>query len=152
VFFWVKTVGLYVLITVFAFFLSLVISFCAVRVSVGSDDDSPALGMLWILLFLGVFSLLLPLCLGFAAELVQSKILARQFSWFRGLLRILLAVPIGVGPVYAWWVLLMLREDARPAHWLAKLIILLGLSAVFTTLALRIRRPLSRPYSEIGRS
>lgn len=145
VFFWVKTIALYVLTAISAFFLSLVVSFCAVRAWAGSDDDSPALGILWILLFVGVSGLLLPLCLGLTAELVQGKILARRFSWLRGLLRVLLALPVGVGPVYAWWVLLMRREDARPAHWLANLVLLLCVSAVFAYLALRIRRQLTQP-------
>jgi hypothetical protein len=105
VFFWVKTIALYFVTAIFAFLLSLVVSFCAVRAWAGSDDDSPALGILWILLFVGVSGLLLPLCLGLTAELVQGKILARRFSWLSGLLRVLL--PMGVGPVYAWWVLLM---------------------------------------------
>jgi hypothetical protein len=145
VFFWVKTIALYVVTAISAFFLSLVVSFCAVRAWAGSDDDSPALGILWILLFVGVSGLLLPLCLGLTAEPVQGKILARRFSWLRGLLRVLLALPMGVGPVYAWWVLLMRREDARPAHWLANLVLLLCVSAVFAYLALRIRRQLTQP-------
>jgi hypothetical protein len=60
VFFWVKTIALYFVTAIFAFLLSLVVSFCAVRAWAGSDDDSPALGILWILLFVGVSGLLLP--------------------------------------------------------------------------------------------
>jgi hypothetical protein len=144
VFFWVKTIAFYAVAAAFAFLLSLLISFGAVRAWVGSDDDSPALGMLWILLFVGVFGLLLPLCLGLTAELVQGKILSRRFSWLRGLLRVFLALPVSLGPVYAWWVLLMRREDARPAHWLPNLILLLCASTVFAYLALRIRRQVTQ--------
>lgn len=152
VFFWVKTIFLYAVAAVFAFLLSLVVSFGAVRAWAGSDDDSPVLGMLWILLFVAVSGLLLPLCLGFTAELVQGKILSRRFSWLRGLLRVLLALPVSLGTVYAWWVLLMRREDARPAHWLPSLIVLLCVSTVFAYLALRIRKAVDANHSVIGRS
>lgn len=152
VFFWVKTLALYVATAVFAFLLSLVVSLCAVRAWAGPDDDSPALGMLWILLFVGVSSLLLPICLGLTAELVEDRVLACRFNWLKGLLRVLLALPIGVGPVYAWWVLLMRREDARPAHWLSKVVLLACVSAVFAYLALRIRRQLAKTLTAAGHS
>jgi hypothetical protein len=152
VLFWAKTIALYVVAAIFAFLLSLAVSFGAVRAWAGSNDDSPVLGMLWILLFVGVSGLVLPLCLGLTAELVQGKVSSRRFSWLRGLLRALLALPVSIGPVYAWWVLLMRREDARPAHWLPNLILLLCISTVFAYVALRIKREWTQTPSVIGRS
>ncbi len=151
-FFWVKTVALYIATATFGLLLSLVASFCIVRGFAATDDDSPALGMLWVFLFVGVSSLLLPVCLGLTAELVQDKVLACRFNRLKGLLRVLLALPIGVGPVYAWWVLLMRREDARPAHWLAKVVLLGCVSAAFAYLALRVRRQLAKPSTVVSRS
>src|SRR5216683_1030569 len=97
-FFWVKTVALYIATATFGLLLSLVASFCIVRGFAATDDDSPAPGMLWVFLFVGVSSLLLPVCLGLTAELVQDKVLACRFNRLKGLLRVLLALPIGVGP------------------------------------------------------
>jgi MFS family permease len=141
VFFWVKTIALYVVTAIFAFLLSLAVSFCAVWAWAGSYDDSPALGILWILLLVVMFGLFLPLCLGLTAELLQGRNIARRFSWLRGMLRAVVALPISVGPVYAWWVLLMRREDARPSHWLVNLVLLLAVSALSAFLALRVSRP-----------
>jgi MFS family permease len=139
VFFWVKTIALYVVTVMVAFLLSLILSFCAVFAWAGPNDDSPAVGMLWAFLFVVASGVFLPLLLGLVAERVQSKVLARRFSWSRGLRRAFLGLPIIVGPVNAWWVLLGLREDARPAHWLIILSLLLCVSAVCAYLALRIR-------------
>jgi hypothetical protein len=150
VFFWVKTVVLYIATAVFGFLLSLVASFFVVRGFAAPGDDSPALGMLWILLFVAISGLLVPVCLGFTAELVQAKVLVCRFNWGRGLLRVVLALPIGVGPVYAWWVLLMRREEVRPAHWFAKVILLSSLSAVSAFLALRIRRQVVKPTALVS--
>ena len=99
VFFWMKAVGLYFISAIFALLVSLVISFCAVRAWAGPDDDSPALGIMAILLFVGISSLIIPLLLGLIAELMEHKVLARRFSWLRSLRRVLLALPIGVGPL-----------------------------------------------------
>jgi hypothetical protein len=142
VFFWMKAVGLYFISAIFALLVSLVISFCAVRAWAGPDDDSPGLGMLAIFLFVVISSLIVPLFLGVIAELLEHKVLARRFSWLRSLRRVLLALPIGVGPWYALWVLVARREDARPPHWLANMIVLLCTSLIFGYLALRIRRQL----------
>jgi hypothetical protein len=152
VFFWMKTVALYIATAIFGFLLSLVASLCVVRGFARPDDDSPALGMLWILLFVAASSLLVPVCLGFTAELVQDKVLVCRFNWMRGLLRVLLALPMAVAPAYAWWILLMRREDARPAHWFAKLILLSCLPAVSAYLALRIKRQSVRPSALVGGS
>lgn len=152
--FWVKTVGLYVASAISAFLISLVGSLCLIRIWNGPfrpDEDSPALGILLILLFAAFSSLLVPACLGLTAELVQDKVLARRFSWSKGLLRVLLALPMAAGPLYAWWVLGN-REDARPTHWSAKLVLLLVASAVFAYLSLRIKRQLTESPSADSRS
>lgn len=153
-FFWVKTVALFVATAILAFLLSLAGSLCLVRVWNGPfrpDEDSPGLGLLLILLFVGVSSLFVPMCLGLAAELVQDKVLERRFNWVKGLLRVLVALPMSIGPAYAFSVL-TLREDSRPAHWLAKLTLLGCVSAVFTYLALRIKRQLTQSSSVVGGS
>jgi hypothetical protein len=153
VFFWIKTAGLYIATAIFAFLISLAGSLCLVRVLNGPfrpNEDSPALGILLILLFVGFSSLFVPTSLGLAAELVQDKVLARRFSWLRGLARVLFALPMSVGPAYTWWILVH-REDARPAHWLANLVLLLCVSAVFAFLSLRIKRQ-TQAHSVVGRS
>jgi hypothetical protein len=151
VFFWIKAVALYLASAIFAFLLSLAVSFCAVRVWTGPDDDSPALGIMMFLLFVGISGLLLPVCLGLTAELLQDKVLAQRFSWLKGLRRVLLALPMGVGLWYAYWVLLALRADARPTYWLVKMILLLCGAVVFGYDALRIRRQLTQGASTAGR-
>jgi hypothetical protein len=152
VFFWVKTVGLYFISAIFALLVSLIISFCAVLARAGPDDDSPALGIMAIFLFVGISSLIVPLILGLIAELLEHKVLAHRFSWLRSLRRVLLALPIGGGPWYAWWVLVALREDARPPHWLANMIVLLCTSLIFGYLALRIRRQLPEHSNIVAHS
>jgi hypothetical protein len=151
VFFWVKTVALYIATALFGLLLSLIASYCVVRGLAAPDENSFLLGLWWSFLSVGVSSLLVPICLGFTAELVQDKVLGCRFNWVRGLQRVLLALPMGVGPVYAWWVLIH-REDARSAHWLAELVLLGCVSAVFAYLALRVRRQLAKPPTVVGRS
>lgn len=151
VFFWVKTVALYIATALFGLLVSLIASVCIVRGFAAPDENSFLLGMWWSFLFAGVSSLLIPICLGFAAELVQDKVLGCRFNWMRGLQRVLLALPIGVGPVFAFWVLIH-REDARPAHWLAEMVLLGGVSAVFACLALHVRRQMAKPSAVVGRS
>ncbi len=151
VFFWVKTVALFVATATVALLLSLAGSLCLVRVWNGPfrpEEDSPGLGFLLVFLFVGVSSLFVPMCLGLAAELVQDKVLARRFNWAEGLFRVLLALPMSIGPAYAFWVLIH-REDSRPAHWPATLILLGCVSAVFTYLALRIKRQLTQSSSAV---
>ena len=153
-FFWVKTVGLFVATAILGFFLSFAGSLCLVRVWNGPfrpDEDSPGLGLLLIFLFVGVSSLFVPMCLGLAAEPVQDKVLVRRFNWVEGLFRVLLALPMSIGPAYGFWVLTH-REDSRPAHWLAKLILFGCVSAVFTYLALRIKRQLTQTSNVVGGS
>lgn len=148
-FFWLKTAALYVATAVFAFLISLVGSLCLVRVLNGPfrpNEDSPGLGLLLILLFVVVSSLLVPAFLGLAAELVQDKVLVRRFNWTKGLLRVLLSLPMSIGPAYAFCVLTD-REDSRPAHWLAKLMLFGCVSGAFAYLALRIKRPVLHLHS-----
>lgn len=151
-FLWVKAVALYLVSAAIAFLLSVVVAFCAVRLWAGPNDDSPALGIMMFILVVGIFGLFLPLFLGLSGELLEAKVLARRFNFLRCLRRVLLAFPIGAGPFYAWWVLLALRQDARPVHWLAKLVLLLFISAVFGYLALRIRRELTQPSAVVSHS
>ena len=142
-FFWVKAVALYLVSASFALLLSLVLSFCAVWAWArwnGRDSDSPALGIMMFLLIVGISGLILPICLGLTAGLLQDKVLARRFSWLRGVRRAFLGLPIAVGPWYAYWVLLALRADARPAHWLVNMVLFLCISAASAYIALGISR------------
>jgi hypothetical protein len=151
VFFWVKTVAFYIATALFGLLLSLIASYGIVRGLAAADENPFLLGMWWSFLSVGVSSLLVPVGLGFAAELVQGKVLGCRFNWVRGLQRVLLALPMGVGPVYGWWVLIH-REDARSAHSFAELVLLSCVSAMFAYLALRVRRQLAKPSTTAGRS
>ena len=142
VWFWTKTLILYGATALLALLVCLGVSLALVRAVAGPAGDSPALGMMWVLLFAGLSSLLLPLCLGLTAQAVQDKVLSRRFNWGKGLVRFLLALPISCGTIYTWWVLLMLRDDARPLHWLAKVVLLDSVSLGLAYLALRIRKQL----------
>ena len=139
-FFWVKAVALYLVSAIFALLLSLIVAFCAVWAWAGWDDSSPALGIMMFLFFVGISGLILPVCLGLTAELLQSKVLARRFSWLRGLRRALFALPIAVGPWYAYWVLFALRADARPIQWLVNMVLFVCISTASAYIALGISR------------
>jgi hypothetical protein len=56
----------------------------------GAGDDSPGLGILWFLVFVAEASLLIPLSLGIAAEVIDRRAQLRRFQWPRVFLRFLL--------------------------------------------------------------
>jgi hypothetical protein len=108
--------------------------------------DDLGIGFLWILIFLPIASLLIPLSLGVTGELIQRKVLGYGFAWSKALLRSLIALPAAIGPLYAATCVAPYVESRRPTHWAAKEVLLYGLSVAFVYLALRIkRRPLQTP-------
>jgi hypothetical protein len=139
VFFWVTTTVRYLLVACVAFLSSIVISFVATVPFAGEGDDL-GIGFLWFLIFVPFASLLIPLCLGITAELIQRSVSLRPFAWSKALLRSLIALPIAVGPVYAATSVAPYIRDRRPTHWPEKEILLFGVSAVFAYFALRIRQ------------
>jgi hypothetical protein len=140
VFFWLATVGRYLFSAFVALVLSLAISVLATLLFTQPDDD---LGIAFLLgsLFAGLASLLLPLCLGITAELIQRKLLARRFSWPMALLRSLMASPIAVGPAYV----AVFVGSRRPAHWVEIEILFYSLSAALACIALRIQKQPPKP-------
>jgi hypothetical protein len=141
VFFWFKTVARYLIVAVAAIFLSFALSVVATLPFAGGDSDL-GIGFLWILIFAALASLLIPLCLGITAELIQRRISVRRFTWSKALLRFVLALPIAVGPIYAALSVAPFIPSRRPTHWAEKEIILYGFSAIFAFFALRIRTTL----------
>jgi len=138
VFFWLTTVGRYVFAALVGLITSIAISLFILRVNFG-NDDSPALGLLWVIASILSASLLIPLCLGITAEFIQRKELARRFKWSKAFLRSLLALPIMVGPLYAAWVLPHVKSN-RPTHWTEKEVLLCCVSALFAYLSLKIKK------------
>src|SRR5215469_8523940 len=138
--FWLITISRYVLAACAAFILSLVVSIL-ITSAVAPQDDSPAVGLLWFMVFVAVATLLVPIGLGTTAELIQRKVLSRRFQWSNALVRSLASLPILIGPLYAVTSVLPFREDRRPAFWMEKETFLYGLSVFFAYLALRIRKP-----------
>ena len=137
--FWVTTIARYLLAGFVALALSIVISFL-ITLPFGQADSPKALGLLWIIVFLPVTGLLIPLCLGVSAELIERKVAVRRFEWPKALLRSLLALPIAVGPAYAFVCVFPYVESHRPTNWVGKEIFLYSLSCVFAYFALRIKR------------
>ncbi len=138
VFFWLTTVGRYVLAALAGLITSIAISLFILRINFG-NDDSPVLGLLWVIVSVLSASLLIPLCLGITAEFIQRKTLARRFKWSRAFLRSLLALPIMAGPLYAAWALPHV-ESSRPTHWIEKEVLLCCVSALFAYLSLKIKK------------
>jgi hypothetical protein len=104
------------------------------------DDGSPGLGILWFMVFLIEATLIIPLSLAATAELIERKVQKRPFGWSHVFTRLLMALPIAVGPLYAVMGVHLYVESHRPAHWLIKEIVLYFLSGVFAYFALRIRK------------
>ena len=126
--------------TIAAIFVSLSVAFISVRFLIAPKDDSPALGLLWLMLAVVLAGLFVPFGLGVTGEMVERKAQRRRFRWVKALSRSLLALPIVLGPVYtALWVTLWV-ESNRQSHWVVKQTILYFLSAMFAYLALRIKR------------
>jgi len=139
VLFWLITTARYLLAALVAILLSVALSFFS-TFPWARAGDSPALGFLWFFLFIAEAAILVPLCLGITAELVEQKAQERRFKWSKALSRFLLALPIVVGPIYSLvWVHLWI-ESRRPAHWFWKEVFFYCLSAFFLYFALRIRR------------
>jgi len=139
VLFWIITIARYLLAALVAFLMSIVLSFISIF-PWARIDDSPGLGILWILVFILEASLLIPLSLGLTAELVERKVHARRFKWSKALSRSLLALPMVVGPVYSVVWVHFYVESRRPTHWFWKEIFFYCLSAFFAYFALRIHR------------
>jgi hypothetical protein len=138
--FWLITIIRYVLAACAAFVLSLLVSFL-IALSFAPEGDSPGTGFLWLMVFVGVATVLVPLGLGVTAELIQRKVLTRPFEWSKALLRSLASLPIAIGPLYAVTAVFPYGEGHRPAYWMEIETFLYGLSVFFAYLALRIRKP-----------
>jgi uncharacterized membrane protein len=144
VLFWLVTIGRYVLAAFVALVLSIVISILATLPFTHPGYDL-GIGLLWALIFGATANLLLPLCLGITAELIQSKVLSRRHSWSRALLRSLMALPIAVGPFYAATSVAGFVESRRPSHWVEKEILAYAVSVASAYVALRIRKQPPQP-------
>jgi hypothetical protein len=129
----------YVSATVVSIFLAFVLSFLTVFAMNGGRDDSPGLGLLWIVVLSAEASLLTSLGLGLTAEFIERKVQVRPFRWSKALLRSLLALPIAIGPIYSEFYVRPFVEDHRPVHYSAKEVILYCVSGLFAYMALRIR-------------
>jgi hypothetical protein len=127
--------------------VSILLVFCLLAFVIAPHDDSPALGIAWFIFSVLLAALLVPLSLGFTAELVERKAQRRPFRWLRAFLRVLLAIPIPFGPVYGYLQVLMRRPDARDPHWAVKLAALSCVSVLFAVLALRIKRLATLPVT-----
>ena len=104
------------------------------------DDGSPGLGILWFMVFLVEATLIIPLSLAATAELIERKVQKRPFGWSHVFTRLLMGLPIAVGPLYAVMGVHLYVETHRPAHWFIKEILLYCLSGVFAYRALRIKK------------
>jgi hypothetical protein len=138
--FWCRTILKYALVGLGAIVISFLVVLCLLVFVIAPHDDSPALGIAWFMFSVLLAALLVPLSLGFTAEIVERGVQHRPFRWLRAFVRALLAVPITFAPVYGYFQVLMLRPDARDMHWAAKLMALSGLATLFGILALRIKR------------
>jgi hypothetical protein len=137
--FWISTIARYLLAALVALAMSMAVSLAAAMLLAAPNDDL-GIGFLWVSILAIVASVLLPLCLGITAELIERKVMARLFTWSRALLRSLVALPIGFGPLY-----FLVFVGNRPTHWFENQILIFGLSVVSACFALRIRRQLPRP-------
>jgi hypothetical protein len=142
-FFWLKTISLYSVTACVACLLSVVLS--VLSVLPWASDDSPGIGILWVLVFLSEATILILFSLSVTAELIQRKVLARRFRWSKALLRFLLAIPMAVGPLFAIVWVIPFVEASRPAHWREKEVILYCVSVAFAYFALRVRKLSQKP-------
>jgi len=138
-FFWMKTLARYALAACGAFVLSAFVAFLTVLP--WASEDSPGLGLWGEMVFCVEAALIIPMSLALTAELVDRKVHSRRFQWKKVFLRFLLAMPICVGPVYAFWWVSPYVEGRRPTHWALKEMLFYCLSAVFVFFALRIKEP-----------
>lgn len=136
-FFWFVTIVRYLLAVLAALFSSLVISYLTIQLFLPSDENYVVGGLFWLFTFLAEGILLVPLSLAVTAEFVESRALARRFSWHKARKRFLVAIPIAIGPIYTTLFVVLRVEDRRPAHWLTIAVLLNCTSAVFAYLALR---------------
>jgi hypothetical protein len=126
-----------------AFLLSIIVSFLTLRLFDAPGDETysqAAFGILWSFVFVVEASRIIPLSLGVTAELVERKVHGWSFRLSKALLRFLIALPIGVAPLYAAVFVIPYIESYRPADWIEKEVLLCSLSGVFAYLALRIRQ------------
>ena len=137
-FFWIKTVTLYLIVACGGLALAVVLSFLTI-VPLASDD-SPGLGFIWGLVFLAEAALLIPLSLALTAELVERKAQKRQFSFLKVLARFAVGWMIPVGPLYTAIYVYPYVESRKPAQYVEMELALYILSGASAILALRIRR------------
>jgi hypothetical protein len=125
--------------------LSIVISILATLPFTHPNDDL-GIGFLWILIFVATASLCLPCALASPLNLSSAR-LSRRFTWAKALLRSLSALPIPVGPAYAYAALSVAPfvENRRPVHWVKKEILAYALFAASAYVALRIRKQPPQP-------
>jgi hypothetical protein len=138
-FFWMKTLARYALAACGAFVLSAFVAFLTVLPWAG--EDSPGLGLLWEMIFCVEAVLIIPMSLALTAELVDRKVHSRRFQWKKVFIRFLLAIPMCIGPLYAFWWVSFYVENRRPTHWAFKETLFYCLSAIFVFFALRIKEP-----------
>ena len=141
--FWLITLGRYFLAALAALFFSVILSVMSTLLFARPGDDSyteAAFGFLWFLVFSAEAGLIIPLSLAITAELVERRVQVRRFKWSKALSRFLIALPIGVGPVYAAVFVIPFVDSRRPAHWAPKEVLFYCLSGVFAYFALRITR------------
>lgn len=138
--FWCSTIIKYTLAATVAAVVSILGVFCLLAFVIAPHDDSPALGIAWFLFSPLLAALLVPLSLGFTAEIIERRVQRRSFRWLRASLRVLLSIPIMSGPIYAFLEVLPLRPDARSPYWPVKLAALSVISVLFGVLALWIKR------------
>ena len=139
VLFWLKTSARYVLVACGAFLLAMFIAFLTVLP--WAHEDSPGLGLLWMMVFCAEAGLIIPLSLAINAEVIDRKVHSRRFQWSKALFRFLLAVPVCIGPLYAYFWVSIYVENRRPMHWASKEAFFYLLSAIFGYFALRIKEP-----------
>ena len=138
--FWFKTIICYVLATITVAFFAIVLSLITMFFFTSPGDDSPALGLLWILVLVIEASLLIPLGLSITAELLQRSVKTGTSYWKNALRRFVYALPIAAGPTYFIVCVLPFREDARPQFWISKEIVACVVTAVSAYFALRISK------------
>jgi hypothetical protein len=146
--FWVTASLRYLLVACGAFLLSIALSFLSVLP--WDDPGTPAVGMLWGLVLWAEACLIIPVSLAITAELLDRQVHARKFRWSKALVRILLALPIGLAPFYANWGVAIYVANRRPPHWVLKEAALYIISALFACFALRIKTPqgVARPSQQ----
>jgi len=138
VFFWFITIVYYLLGAIAACLISIVLSFLTILPFVASDETPVVGGFYWLYVFLLEATLLVPVSLALTAEVVERNVQARRFSWPKACRRLLVALPIAVGPLYTALFENLTVKNQRIAHRFQVGVLLYCVSAAFAYLALRI--------------